>query len=126
MTVNITTYGTLHGSRPLIVDPIEVDLTDALRNPSDDPTMIEMTGLDTRVRDHVMATPGAFQVLDDALDRIIRKYDLFPELDVDVAVFCRGGRHRSVVIGEELVWRLNGRCIPVRVGHLDVNRPVVR
>lgn len=127
MAVNIVTFGTLHSTRYLMTGTIEVDLTEALRNPSDDPTMIEMNGLDVRVRDHVMFTPGAFQILEDALDRITRKYNEYPEpTDVNVAVFCRGGRHRSVVIAEELVQRLNSRCIPVQVDHLDVHKPVVR
>lgn len=125
--VNIITFGTLHGTRYLMTDTIKVDLTEALRNPSDDPAMIELTGLDPWVRNHVMFTPGAFQIIDDALDKITRKCNEYPEpSDVNVAVFCRGGRHRSVVIAEELVHRLNGRCIPVQVNHLDVHKPVVR
>lgn len=43
MSVAITTYGVLHGAPPSAVDPIRVDLTTALRNPADDPAMIEMT-----------------------------------------------------------------------------------
>ncbi|MGW4796852.1 RapZ C-terminal domain-containing protein [Nonomuraea sp. NPDC004297] len=39
--------------------------------------------------------------------------------------FCRGGRHRSVVIAEEVATWLRGAGIGVEVDHLDINEPVV-
>ncbi|WP_431870733.1 hypothetical protein [Nocardiopsis eucommiae] len=52
MAINITTHGILRGSPPAAPNSVRVDLTVALRNPADDPRMIELTGLDARVRDH--------------------------------------------------------------------------
>jgi UPF0042 nucleotide-binding protein len=39
-----------------------------------------------------------------------------------VAMGCTGGRHRSVVLAEELGRRLDGRGIPATVFHRDVER----
>lgn len=118
MSINITTFGILHGGEPASSNPVRVDLTVALRNPADDPAMIEMTGLDARVRDHVMNTPGARQILDQAIADIEAAAK---NGDVDVLVFCRGGRHRSVAMGEELADRFG-----VRAAHRDVHKAVVR
>ncbi|MGI8313446.1 RapZ C-terminal domain-containing protein [Saccharopolyspora hattusasensis] len=38
---------------------ITLDARRHLRNPHRDPAMRYLTGLDARVRDHVLATPGA-------------------------------------------------------------------
>ena len=124
MSVTITTYGVLHGGPPAAVDPVAVDLTGALRNPASDPAMIELTGLDTRVRDHVMSTPGAVEIRDQALaliEEVARSGD-----SVDVLVFCRGGRHRSVAMGEEIRDVLTAQGVDVRVVHRDVEKAVVR
>lgn len=123
MSVTITTYGVLHGDEPNASNPIRVDLTEALRNPADDPLMIEMTGLDARVRTHVMNTPGAVEIRDQALAGIEED---FADGPVQVLVFCRGGKHRSVAMGEELRDALAAQGVEVRVVHRDVEKAVVR
>lgn len=123
MSVIITTFGVLHGDEPYASNPVRVDLTVALRNPADDLQMIQMTGLDARVRDHVMTTPGAVQIRDQALG-LIEVASVHG--DVDVLVYCRGGRHRSVAMGEELLDALAARGVDVRVVHRDVEKAVVR
>lgn len=120
MAINIVTFGVLHGTEPATTNPVRVDLTEALRNPADDPKMIELTGLDWRVREHVMNTPGAHQILSQAIADI---EEAARRGDVDVLVYCRGGRHRSVAMGEELAdWFWFG----VRIVHRDVDKGVVR
>ena len=42
MAINIVTFGVLHGTEPATTNPVRVDLTEALRNPADDPKMIEL------------------------------------------------------------------------------------
>ncbi|QVJ03102.1 hypothetical protein KGD82_13790 [Nocardiopsis eucommiae] len=123
MSVTITTFGVLHGDEPSASNPVRIDLTTALRNPADDPALIELTGLDARVRDHVMTTPGADVIRDQALADI---EEALKEGDVDVLVYCRGGRHRSVAMGEELHDALVGRGVVVKIVHRDVEKPVVR
>jgi UPF0042 nucleotide-binding protein len=39
-----------------------------------------------------------------------------------VAMGCTGGRHRSVVLAEELARRLDRRGLPTTVFHRDVER----
>lgn len=125
MHVSITSYGVRHGAAPQpgTPTPIHVDLTTALRNPAADPAMIDMTGLDHRVRQHVLHTPGAHQIIENTLQQI----DTAPPASrVEVFTFCQGGRHRSVAIAEELAAALRSRGVHCQVIHRDVQKPVLR
>jgi UPF0042 nucleotide-binding protein len=120
MHITIKTFGVLHGDAPHEDKPvISVDLTEALRNPADDPAMIQLTGLDVKVHNHVLSTPGAAEIVYAALKKILATGQ-------DVHVFCRGGRHRSVAVAEHLAACLRGYGITVDVWHRDIGKPVVR
>jgi len=43
-----------------------------------------------------------------------------------VALGCTGGRHRSVVVAEELGRRLGGEGVEVVIRHRDMERPEPR
>lgn len=116
--ITITTFGVLHGEAPHGGKPvISVDLTEALRNPADDPAMVYLTGLDPKVRDHVLFTPGAEEIIDGLVREVLAT-------DCDAHVFCRGGRHRSVAVAEEAARRLRARGLIVVVLHRDIRKPV--
>lgn len=125
--VAITTYGVLHGAPPE-GDMLTVDLSTALRNPHHDPAMREMTGLDKPVRDHVLATPGAREIVERTVGRIeaaMTYHDPRQEM-VEVGVYCKGGRHRSVAIAEEVAVWLRARGIQTEIEHRDISKPVVK
>lgn len=123
--VRITSYGVLHGPAPTPdAALVEVDLSAALRNPHHDPSMKYKTGLDEDVRKHVLSTDGAAQIIDQALGRVSRALET--TTPVEVHTFCRGGRHRSVAIAEEIAERLRDQGVQVEVVHRDVDKPVVQ
>jgi RNase adapter protein RapZ len=123
----ITTYGDLHGATPSATAPvISIDLRTALRNPADDESLIEMTGLDTRVREHVLNTPGAEEIVKDATARILAAYKGTAGRRQDAFVFCMGGRHRSVAIAEAIAERLRAFGHGTEVDHRDIDKPVIR
>jgi len=127
--VLITTFGTLHGPAPDEGDALVIDLSNALRNPHHDPQMRYRTGLDPVVRHHVLATPGADRVVALNVDRIralvtVHTLQVQPVL-TRVHIACRGGRHRSVAVAEEIARELRREGIGVEVHHRDINRPVV-
>lgn len=124
-TVIITSFGELHGSAPRARRPIEVDLSRALRNPHRDPQMRYLTGMDRAVRDHVMSTPGARGYVDDTVERVTRRL-AESSGPVEVHVWCRGGRHRSVSIAEETAARLRASGVQATVEHRDIDKPVVQ
>lgn len=125
--VLITSYGILHGAPPQPLHramPVEIDLADALRNPHDDPGMRYLTGLDADVHAHVMTTPGAVDYRDQAVHEIQVRLSLGVN-PVEVFVYCRGGRHRSVAMAEAI-----GAALPANVEtvveHRDIDKPVVQ
>ncbi|RME23415.1 MAG: RNase adapter RapZ [Deltaproteobacteria bacterium] len=94
-----------------------------LRNPYFDPELRQLTGLEERVRDYVMADPRSGEFLDRIADfvRTFRPaYDQEGKSHLVCAVGCTGGRHRSVVIVEELAKLIDG---PLKVHHRDLQQP---
>src|SRR5690554_7740392 len=128
--VVITTYGTLHGPAPDEGDALTIDLSNALRNPHANPDMRYRTGLDPMVRHHVLTTPGADRVVALNVNRIralvnVHTLQVEPIL-TRVHIACRGGRHRSVAVAEEIARRLRRENIGVEVHHRDIDKPVVQ
>lgn len=130
--VIVLTYGTLHGNPPAPTgsrsDLVEVDLSEQLRNPADT-RLREMTGLDREVRQHVMATPGATKIVDDTIARIggalIKMQQSGRQELTEVHVRCRGGRHRSVVIAEEVAVALRAQGVNAEVEHHHIDKPLI-
>ena len=120
--VVVTSFGYLHGEAPPA--HITVDVRDVLCNPHTDPAMRNLTGMDRRVKYHVLTTPGCIE-LGKSLSLMIRGLVRCTST-VYVAVGCSGGRHRSVVLVESLADDLRPRGIDARVHHRDLHRPVVR
>ena len=118
--VVVTSFGYKHGL------PLESDIVfDArlLPNPFYVERLRTRTGKTPSVRKFVLESPGTREFL----DRLFRFMDfVLPRLAregktaVAVAVGCTGGRHRSVVIAEELGRRLRGPGRDVRVYHRDL------
>ena len=98
------------------------DVRDRLRDPAGARHLIELTGLDPRVRDHVAATPGALGLLDNLLGYAT----IGQARPTRIAIGCSGGRHRAPALVELLATRLRHAGVQVEVQHLHVDRPVVR
>lgn len=129
--VVITTYGTLHRTPP-DETALVVNLTSALRNPPEDPAVRErlaqLDGLHPEVRAYVLDTPGALDIVGRTADQVralVTGWGNPTGLLVRVHVVCQGGRHRSVVVAEEVATWLRAAGIGVEVDHLDIARPVV-
>ena len=60
--------------------------------------------------------------LDDLLSMLIPAYIREGKSYLTVAMGCTGGRHRSVVLAEELARRLDDHGMPTTVFHRDVER----
>lgn len=124
----IQSFGFLHEVPEAPAGALLIDLRTALRNPANDPTLIEMTGLDDPVIWHVMETPGALAVIDRTVDQALALYEANRRrnLMARVLVGCQGGRHRSVVIAATVCRALNAKGYKAEVEHLHIDRPVVR
>ncbi|MFC8494140.1 hypothetical protein ACFUJU_25795 [Streptomyces sp. NPDC057235] len=94
----ISSIGVRHdGAHALVTDGLYLDLSRALRNPAADSTMRYRTGLDDDVHAHVLATPGALEVI---LRTAVQLRALADETPVGrlvrLTTACQAGRHRAV------------------------------
>ena len=96
-----------------------------LPNPHWVPELRPQTGRDSPVRDYVLGQPGALEFLDGyttLLRLVTTGYLREGKRFATLAVGCTGGKHRSVVMAEELGRRLAEEGIDVRVIHRDLGR----
>lgn len=99
---------------PPAADRIE-DVRDRLRDPA-----AARDILDLRVRDVVLNTPGARELLANLAD-----YADLPAGPRRIAIGCAGGKHRACSLTELLARALRDRGREVEVEHLHVHLPRV-
>jgi RNase adapter protein RapZ len=106
LTVSLISFGFKHGT------PLDVDTLFDVRfmpNPHYDPDLRPLTGHDRAVREAVLGHDDAGKFLEKAselLSFLIPRYAAEGKTYFTLGVGCTGGRHRSVVIVEELARRL--------------------
>jgi RNase adapter protein RapZ len=122
LQVNVVSFGYKHGL------PLDVDLVFDCRflpNPHWVDELRPQTGLDAPVRTYVLAQPGTKEFLgelDSLLTMTLPGYEREGKAYLSIGVGCTGGRHRSVVISEQLAERLRGHGYHATVHHRDVDR----
>jgi RNase adaptor protein for sRNA GlmZ degradation len=125
-TLVLTSFGYRHAPPPDA--DIVLDLRPWLRDPAAAEWCLPLTGRDARVRKHVLSMPGAAELLahlEGAARTLLRLAE--PGRRVVLAVGCAGGRHRSVVLTEELAGRLgSGWSVEVRHEHAERPAPPAR
>jgi len=122
MQTTITSFGYKHGL------PLDVDIVFDCRflpNPYWVERLRDHTGLEAPVREFVLSQPatGAFlDKLDDLFELLLPAYAAEGKSYLTVGIGCTGGRHRSVVLAEELARHLRRKGYEPRVQHRDVDR----
>jgi len=120
LQVNVLSFGFKHGL------PLDVDLVfDArfLPNPHWVEALRPRTGLDAPVQAYVLAAPEALEFLDrldDLLAFLLPGYEREGKSYLSIGIGCTGGRHRSVVLTEQLADRLRQRGRRVTLHHRDI------
>jgi UPF0042 nucleotide-binding protein len=122
MRTSIQSFGFKHGV------PRDVDLMFDCRflpNPYWVDSLRSHSGLEPEVREYVLERPETAEFLaklDDLLTMLIPAYIREGKSYLTVAMGCTGGRHRSVVLAEELAGRLADNGVATTVFHRDVDR----
>ena len=120
----IFSFGYLHGAPPPA--HVTVDVRDHFRDPHADPSLRGLTGKDPEIINHViMHTRGAWVLAKAIAAHAAVFVNSMPGIPVTVAIGCAGGRHRSVVIADEVAAMLTRDGIPASVHHRDIAEPVV-
>jgi len=122
MQTTVMSFGYKHGL------PLDVDLVLDCRflpNPHWVDELRPKTGRDRAVRRYVLDNPQTEQFLerlDHLFDVVLPGYVAEGKSYLTIAVGCTGGRHRSVVVADEIAVRLRRRGMEPRVKHRDVKR----
>jgi UPF0042 nucleotide-binding protein len=108
--------------------PSEADLVFDVRflpNPNFVPRLKPLTGSDAAVVRYMrrQEDTGSFlQKLHSFLDYVLPRYVREGKSYLTIGIGCTGGRHRSVMIANELASYLGGKGFPVRVRHRDLRQ----
>ncbi|MGB4302615.1 MAG: RNase adapter RapZ [Syntrophomonadaceae bacterium] len=119
-TINLVTFGYKSGI------PMDSDLVIDVRfltNPFYDPVMRTMTGADQPVIDYVLDSPitkSFTRRFLNLLKFLIPHYIKEGKTNLNVAIGCTGGQHRSVVLGDYIGHKLKKLGYNVLVRHRDI------
>ena len=122
MSTSVVSFGYTHGL------PLDADLVFDCRflpNPHWVDELRPYSGLDEPVRSFVLSHKETTQFLDDLdelLSTLLPAYKAEGKSYLTIAMGCTGGRHRSVVLADELARRLSARGLRATVLHRDVDR----
>ena len=109
--------------------PLDADIVLDVRflpNPHWVDELRDLTGHDPPVRDYVLGQEGTSDFLERARDLFTVWLPGFREEGrhyLTVAVGCTGGRHRSVVLAEQIAGFISEKGFSAKVIHRDVGRP---
>jgi RNase adapter protein RapZ len=122
LSTAVVSFGYKHGV------PLDADLVFDCRflpNPHWVESLQELSGLEEPVRRFVLTQEATGPFMDRVVDLLVTLVPAFREEGksyLTIAMGCTGGRHRSVVLAEELAARLGQRGVEPTVFHRDVDR----
>lgn len=122
MQTTVVSFGYKHGI------PLDVDLVFDCRflpNPHWVDELRPQTGLDEPVRQYVLGQPDTAEFLaklDDLLQLLLPAYVKEGKAYLTIAVGCTGGRHRSVVLAEQVAHLIEKHGFNPTLLHRDVQR----
>jgi len=127
MLVHVASFGYKYGLPPAADLVFDVRF---MENPFYIPELRDLTGSDQAVRDYVLGHPATKEFLGHVVPFLrfaLPRYEAEKKARLSVAFGCTGGRHRSVVIADEVA-RAMREFWPgeIEVEHRDVDRPEVR
>lgn len=130
MRVRVVAFGFKYGI------PSDADVMFDVRfldNPHFVPELRPLTGADAKVRDYVLAAPGALEFLERTvglLSFVLPRYAEEGKAYLTIAIGCTGGQHRSVAIADAIAEQLRGvqssRPSEITVVHRDARNNAAR
>ncbi|WP_303799536.1 RNase adapter RapZ [Alicyclobacillus macrosporangiidus] len=122
LEVSVVSFGYKYGV------PLDADLVFDVRflpNPHYQPALRPLPGRDRRVRAYVLGQAQTREFLTRLFaltDFLLPQFLAEGKTHLTIGIGCTGGRHRSVVLGDELARHLRARGCRVHVRHRDLRR----
>ncbi|MDD3839889.1 MAG: RNase adapter RapZ [Clostridia bacterium] len=120
LTISVMSFGFKYGI------PLDADLVFDVRflpNPFYIKELKQYTGRESKVREYVMKWPLTkkfLEKLQDLLDFLIPQYIKEGKNQLVICIGCTGGKHRSVIIADELYDALKKNKYSVTINHRDI------
>lgn len=125
LIINVISFGFKYGI------PIDADLVFDVRflpNPYYIPELKKFSGNEDRIKHYVLSweeTGKFLEKINDLLEFLIPNYIKEGKSQLVIAIGCTGGRHRSVVIANEVYENLHKKNQTAIIGHRDINCDVM-
>lgn len=122
LVVNCMSFGFKYG--PATEGDLVFDVR-CFPNPFYVDTLKSLTGLDAAVKDFVFSSDATCQFLAklfDMIDFLLPHYIEEGKSQLNVAIGCTGGKHRSVAIAEALYRHLLDKGVRAAVNHRDIRK----
>ena len=125
LLVQVISFGFKHGL------PAECDLVFDVRflpNPHYEPGLRQLSGLDAEVKQFVGGSEIGAEFLSrlrDFLTYCLPQYASEGKAYLTIGIGCTGGRHRSVMVGEEVAGWIRALGYPVNVRHRDLQHEAI-
>lgn len=122
LEVSVLSFGYKYGL------PLDADLVFDVRflpNPYYQDDLQPLTGNDGAVQEYVLSQSQTREFLSHLfpfLEFSIPQYEKEGKHHLTIAIGCTGGRHRSIVLANEIYHFLSGKKYRVRVSHRDLSR----
>ncbi len=127
MLVHVTSFGYKYGLPPAADLVFDVRF---MENPFYIPELRDLNGRDAPVRDYVLGHPATKAFLGYVtpfLRFALPRYEAEKKARLGLAFGCTGGRHRSVVVADEVARIMREFWTgDIEVEHRDIDRPEVR
>ena len=120
--VKVSSFGFKYGIPPESDCVFDVR---CLPNPFYQAELKDLCGLDTPVSDYVFGFDNSRELLEkltDLLRFLLPRYEQEGRHQLNIAIGCTGGRHRSVAVAQALGDALAAEGFPVTVAHRDMER----
>ncbi len=123
MIVTLLSFGFKHGVPPGLDLLFDIRF---LPNPHFVPELRERTGKDPQVVEFLRAQPDTQETLahlENLLRFLLPRYRREGRSYVTIGIGCTGGRHRSVMLAEEIARALRREGYRIRIAHRDIEKP---
>lgn len=122
LLLNFVSFGFKHGT------PSDLDTyfdVRCFKNPHYDPDIKQLTGLTQEIKNYVFSDPHVSLFISKTIDLINFLYPLYLEEGkhyFSIGIGCTGGKHRSVVIAEELAATFKKQLPLVTIEHRNIDK----
>jgi len=122
LTINLISFGYRYGLPPDADNVFDVRF---LPNPFFIENLKQLSGNDSKIEEYVIKwndTTILLTKIKDLLEYLIPQYEKEGKAYITIAVGCTGGRHRSVVIVNQLKNFLTAENLKVNIHHRDIEK----